>query len=56
MACGRFFNAPVPSGCTLRIALSKGDRLQLERDDLLMLQLGEDPVEHARLAPTVIRV
>ncbi len=50
---GRFFNAPVPSGCTLMLVESSETASIFDAHDLAGLQLGEHPVQHTGLGPTV---
>src|SRR3954462_3111430 len=48
-----FFRAPVPSGWTLTMVLSRETASILMRHDLLLLQLCEHAIENAALGPPI---
>jgi hypothetical protein len=48
-----FFKAPVPSGRTLTVVLSRSDMHCSKRNYTLFLQSGKEPLPNAFLAPVV---
>jgi hypothetical protein len=56
MACGPFFNAPVPSGWTFTIVLSQAHRFDLGADNLLFLHLFNSLSSTPALAQRFMRI